>query len=98
MAKYALLSDTYVVNVVVSDTEDQIGVFASIYEVVDITNIDPQPGTGWTRESGVWYPPNLSPEAKLIWTNQGFVGEVEEIIEAELIEEESSEASSKKGK
>jgi hypothetical protein len=98
MAKYALLSDSYVVNVVVSDTEDQIGIFASIYEVVDITNINPQPGTGWTRENGVWYPPNLSPEAKLIWTNQGFVGEVEEIIEAELIEEESSEASSKKGK
>jgi hypothetical protein len=88
MAQYVLLSGTRVVNAVIANSPDEIGPFALLFEAVDVTNLNPQPSVGWTLESGMWYPPMLTDEAKALWNGTSFdsSGSDEEIIDAEIIE------------
>jgi hypothetical protein len=90
MAKYALLSNGKVSDLVVADTEALVGPLASLYDVVDVTILDPQPSIGWTFEGGVWFPPKLTVDAKALWTANGFTpaaGDI--IIEAEEVTSKS---------
>lgn len=96
MATYALVSGKDVINTVVADSEASLGAMALVYDVIDVTDLEFQPSTGWTRENGIFYPPHLSDVAKSQWTENGFSSE--EIIEVEAIEETPAIEEKKKGK
>jgi len=92
MAKYALLSNGKVSDLVVADTEAHVGPLASLYDLVDVTNLDPQPSVGWTLEGGVWFPPRLTVAARALWSSDGFPPSPEDTI---LVAEEVTTKSKK---
>lgn len=101
MAKYALIDGTLVNSVVVADSEEGLGVMASLFEVIDVTALVPQPSKDWTYEGGIFYPPKLTDAAKALWDGKTFTDP--NIIDAEVVEEtpaieETSATSSRKRK
>lgn len=72
MAKYALIDNDKITQVQVADDIDALGVFAQLFEVVDITGLTPEPSRGWTRENGTWCPPGVPDAAKALWNGTGF--------------------------
>lgn len=86
MAKFALVSEADVVNVVVADSVEQVGVMADLFTVVDVTLNDPQPSVGWTYANNVFYPPKLDDAVRAKWNGATF--DTDDVIDAEVVEED----------
>lgn len=101
MSKFALLLDGKVQNFVVADSEDTIGEAATVFDVVDVTYLNPQPSVGWTLEGETWFPPKITAAVKDLWNGAGFneTIEVQEVKkEAKAIEAEATPAPTKSTK
>ena len=72
MATYALISGNSVVNVVVADTEADLGVMANIYDVKNISGLNPQPSKGWVVSGDTYIPPKVGAAAAANWHGAGF--------------------------
>jgi hypothetical protein len=72
MANYALLSNGKVINHLLAASVADLGEQASIYDVVDVTNVYPQPSVNWTLEGDVWFPPRTLDKTKTDWNGAGF--------------------------
>lgn len=86
MAKFALISGVDVVNVVVSDSEEQLGVVAELFDVVEVTYNAIVPSTGWTYENGTFFPPKLADDVKPKWNGAGF--DYDDVVDAEEVTDE----------
>ena len=72
MANYALLSNGKVINHLLAASVADLGEQASIYDVVDVTTVYPQPSVNWTLEGDVWFPPRTTDKSKTDWNGAGF--------------------------
>jgi len=72
MAKYALISGGTVVNTVVADSEADLGNFGLIFDIKDISNLDPQPSRGWAVHGDSFIAPKVFGAAKDAWNGAGF--------------------------
>jgi len=75
MATYALISGNSVVNVVVADTEADLGPVANVYDVKNISGLNPQPSKGWAVSGDTFIPPKVGAAAAANWHGAGFTGE-----------------------
>lgn len=58
MKQFALIGARRVVNIIVAEDESTIGPLATMYDVLDVTDLSPAPSIGWERRAdGVWCPP-----------------------------------------
>lgn len=87
MPKYAILDNHIITQVMVANSEADLGVLGQLFETVNIDGLEPEPSRGWERHNGVWTPPALSDSAKALWNGAGFV-DSEPVVEAEVVEEE----------
>ena len=62
MPTYALLQNNKVEHVFVADSIDSLGTSALVYDVLDITTLEPRPGVGHTLKDGVWSYPRQTGE------------------------------------
>jgi hypothetical protein len=72
MAKYALLEGNKIASVHVADSIEALGDFNLLFEVVEVTGLDPEPARGWERHEGAWVPPAVPEAAKALWNGTGF--------------------------
>jgi len=86
MPTYALLQNNKVQHVFVADSVDSLGDAGILYDVLDITTLDPRPGVGHTLKDGVWNYPRQVGE-----TTSGVQLSIENIVEV-------SDSSDSKGK
>lgn len=78
MKQFALIGGRRVVNIVVAEDESTIGPLASMYDVLDITDLSPAPSIGWEhRADGTWIPA-LPLELKDSWGTTAVIEEVEQ--------------------
>lgn len=93
MAKYALVDGDKITQVQVADSIDALGPLGLIFEVVDITGLDPEPSRGWERHDNGWCPPAVTDAAKALWTGAGFEAAEEEETKAVEAPKEEKKAS-----
>lgn len=72
MAKYAFVDNDIITQVMVANSEADLGTLGQLFEVVNIDGLEPEPSRGWTRANGVWFPPTLPEAAKALWNGAGF--------------------------
>jgi len=89
MAKFALVNSSKVVEqIVIADSEADLGPYAVIHDVVNIDHLKVQPSTGWTLKGEVFVP-NVGSVAEL-WHGAGFTAveteEAEEPVKAPVKE------------
>jgi hypothetical protein len=72
MAKYALVDNDKITQVQVADSVDSLGALGQVFEVVDVTGLEPEPSRGWERHNGAWLPPSVPEAAKALWNGAGF--------------------------
>ena len=72
MAKYAFVDNDIITQVMVANSEADLGALGQLFEVVNIDGLDPEPSRDWTRANGVWFPPTLPESAKPLWNGAGF--------------------------
>lgn len=72
MAKYALVDNNIITQVQVADSIPDLGTLGLLFEVVDITGLDPEPSRGWERIDNVWHAPGIPDAAKALWNGAGF--------------------------
>ena len=78
MKQYALIGGRRVINIVAAEDESTIGPLATMYDVLDITDLSPAPAIGWERRlDGTWMPP-LPVHMQDAWANTEVVEEVAE--------------------
>lgn len=72
MAKYALVDDGIITQVMVANSENDLGTLGQLFEVVNIDGLNPEPSRGWSRQNGAWLPPTTPEAAKALWNGVGF--------------------------
>lgn len=72
MAKFALLDNHIVTQVMVAETEADLGTLGLLFETVKVDGLEPEPARGWELIDGVWHPPVLTDAAKALWNGAGF--------------------------
>lgn len=78
MKQFALIGARRVVNIVAAEDESTIGPLATMYDVLDITDLVPAPSVGWERRTdGTWVPP-MPVHMQDAWANTEVVEEVEQ--------------------
>jgi hypothetical protein len=93
MAKYAFVDNDIITQVMVANSEADLGALGQLFEVVNIDGLDPEPSRDWTRANGVWFPPTLPESAKPLWNGAGFDDpDAPKEVEAPVEEEEEKPA------
>lgn len=93
MAKYAFVDNDIITQVMVANSEADLGALGQLFEVVNIDGLDPEPSRDWTRANGVWFPPTLPESAKSLWNGAGFDDpDAPKEVEAPAEEEEEKPA------
>lgn len=97
MAKYAFVDGDIITQVMVANSEADLGTLGQLFEVVNIDGLEPEPSRGWTRHNGGWLPPSVPEAAKALWNGSGFddSAAVEEVVEEEVVVEEPAKKASK---
>lgn len=95
MAKYAFVDNDIITQVMVANSEADLGTLGQLFEVVNIDGLDPEPSRDWTRANGVWFPPTLPEAAKPLWNGAGF-DDPDAPKEVEAPSEEEEEKPAKK--
>lgn len=72
MAKYAFIDGDIITQVMVANSEDDLGTLGQLFEVVNIDGLDPEPSRGWSRHNGGWLPPSVPEASKALWNGAGF--------------------------
>ncbi len=72
MAKFALVDDNRITQVMVAEDENSLGTVGLLFEVVNIDGLDPEPARDWERVNGVWTPPGIPEAVKPLWNGAGF--------------------------
>jgi hypothetical protein len=99
MAKYAFVDNDIITQVMVANSEADLGTLGQLFEVVNIDGLDPEPSRDWTRANGVWFPPTLPEAAKPLWNGAGFDDpDAPKEVEAPAEEEEEEKPAKKASK
>jgi hypothetical protein len=97
MAKYAFVDGDIITQVMVANSEDDLGTLGQLFEVVNIDGLNPEPSRGWTRANGAWLPPTTPETAKALWNGAGF-DDPDAPKELEAAEEEEDKPAKKASK
>jgi hypothetical protein len=89
MAKFAFVDGDIITQVMVANSEADLGTLGQLFEVVNIDGLDPEPSRGWSRHDNGWLPPSVPDAAKALWNGAGF-DDAAAIEEAEVVEEEKT--------
>jgi len=85
MAKFALVDNNIITQVIIADSEAGLGTLGQLFETVQVEGLEPEPARGWERVDGVWHPPVSSDAAKEAWHGAGY-NEKEETEEVKKVE------------
>jgi hypothetical protein len=93
MAKFALINSSKIVEqIVIADSEADLGPYAVLHDAVSIDHLEVQPSTGWALKGDVFVP-NVGAVADL-WHGTGFketeIKEVETPVKASAKETKKS--------
>lgn len=96
MAKYAFIDNGVITQVMVAESEADLGTLGQLFETLKIDGLDPEPSRGWSRHGDTWLPPSVPDAAKALWNGAGFDDpEAPKEVEAPVAEEAPAKKASK---